>query len=59
MYITAKAMLSDLPPMKIIMQIRPNLHLLDSETIQISQNQLYLQALLKNQFDTYENKKSL
>lgn len=48
MYITAKAMLSDLPPMKIIMQIRPNLHLLDSETIQISQNQLYLQALLKN-----------
>lgn len=41
-------MLSDLPSMQIIMQIRPNLHLLASKTIQISQHQLYLQALLKN-----------
>lgn len=41
-------MLSDLPTMQIIMQIRTNLHLLDSKMIQISQNQLHLQALLTN-----------
>lgn len=41
-------MTSDFFPMQIIMQIRQNLHLFDSKTIQISQNPLYLHALPKD-----------